>query len=299
MRLGIDRRVERRAPNLPGGGRASPLDATLRTGLQQEPGIAQHLDCRQSRKHDPSGASGRGWLLLRVGVRDASVTSALPVVRCLIFPGIERKIVMQVKKHHLFDDNDKQVVFEETPNRGGAVRPLYLIIHYTAGHSWKSSVAWLKKPEAQASAHLVIGRDGTIIQMVPFNRKAWHAGKSSWGELDGLNSHSIGIELDNAGKLQRNGSNWTTWFGAAVPAEQVLEATHPQEDSPAGWQTFTPKQLDAASAVAAALHLEYAFLDVLGTCFSNAQLQIEGHGASVNWLGFELLGSTARNPGLG
>jgi len=32
----------------------------------------------------------------------------------------------------------------------------------------------------RVSAHLLVRRDGTVVQYVPFGRRAWHAGASQW-----------------------------------------------------------------------------------------------------------------------
>ena len=48
----------------------------------------------------------------------------------------------------------------------------------------------------KVSSHLFIRRDGQIIQMVPFNKRAWHAGKSSFNGRSNFNDFSIGIELE-------------------------------------------------------------------------------------------------------
>lgn len=48
------------------------------------------------------------------------------------------------------------------------------------------------------SAHLLIRRDGSVIQFVPFNRRAWHAGVSSFEGRSQCNDFSIGIELEGA-----------------------------------------------------------------------------------------------------
>ena len=50
--------------------------------------------------------------------------------------------------------------------------------------------------ELKVSAHLFIRRDGKIIQFVPFDKCAWHAGESSFNNRDGCNDFSIGIELE-------------------------------------------------------------------------------------------------------
>jgi AmpD protein len=48
----------------------------------------------------------------------------------------------------------------------------------------------------RVSAHALIRRDGCIIQFVPFDRRAWHAGESSWRGRARCNDYSVGIELE-------------------------------------------------------------------------------------------------------
>ena len=48
----------------------------------------------------------------------------------------------------------------------------------------------------RVSAHLYIDRRGRTLQFVPFDRRAWHAGLSSWRGRPGCNDYSIGIELE-------------------------------------------------------------------------------------------------------
>lgn len=46
------------------------------------------------------------------------------------------------------------------------------------------------------SAHLLIRRDGEIVQYVPFDLRAWHAGRSCYQGAENCNDFSIGIELE-------------------------------------------------------------------------------------------------------
>lgn len=48
----------------------------------------------------------------------------------------------------------------------------------------------------EVSAHLLIERDGSLTQFVPFNMRAWHAGLSSYQGRENCNDFSIGIELE-------------------------------------------------------------------------------------------------------
>ncbi|MEX2123567.1 MAG: 1,6-anhydro-N-acetylmuramyl-L-alanine amidase AmpD [Woeseia sp.] len=50
--------------------------------------------------------------------------------------------------------------------------------------------------DLHVSAHLLIRRDGGLIQFVPFGRRAWHAGRSSFRGRSCCNDFSIGIELE-------------------------------------------------------------------------------------------------------
>ena len=54
--------------------------------------------------------------------------------------------------------------------------------------------------DVKVSSHLLIRRDGEIIQFVPFNLRAWHAGVSKHKERENCNDYSIGIELEGTDK---------------------------------------------------------------------------------------------------
>ncbi|MFW5452458.1 1,6-anhydro-N-acetylmuramyl-L-alanine amidase AmpD [Thioalkalivibrio sulfidiphilus] len=53
----------------------------------------------------------------------------------------------------------------------------------------------------EVSAHVLIRRDGQVVQYVPFDRRAWHAGASSWQGRTRCNDFSIGIELEGCDDL--------------------------------------------------------------------------------------------------
>ena len=84
------------------------------------------------------------------------------------------------------------------PRRNG-LRPELVVLHFTQMPDAQSALERLCSPDAQVSAHYLIGTDGTLWQMVPETERAWHAGAGSWRGQDDINSRSIGIELDNDG----------------------------------------------------------------------------------------------------
>ncbi len=60
-----------------------------------------------------------------------------------------------------------------------------------AAHPYFEEMAHLK-----VSSHLLIRRDGELIQYVPFSKRAWHAGESCYRDRGACNDFSIGIELE-------------------------------------------------------------------------------------------------------
>ena len=58
-------------------------------------------------------------------------------------------------------------------------------------HPWFENIRGVR-----VSAHLLIDRAGNCTQFVPFHRRAWHAGQSSFGGRENCNDFSIGVELE-------------------------------------------------------------------------------------------------------
>ena len=85
----------------------------------------------------------------------------------------------------------------------GVRRANYVILHHTSNDTLAQAQRTLSDPERSVSAHYLIGRDGRLLQLVDEHHRAWHAGASWWGGHTDINSASIGIELDNAGRLER------------------------------------------------------------------------------------------------
>ena len=172
---------------------------------------------------------------------------------------------MHINNHILFNDDGSQVNFVSTPNRGGHYEPQYLVMHYTAVTTLQSTLNWFQNPDADASAHLLIGRDGSITQFAPFNVITWHAGKSQWKGLNGLNQFSIGIELVNGGRLIKSGDKWVCPVDLKnVPDTEVVRAIHKNENRESGWHEYTEQQLDAAMQTAVLLVKTYGLKDVVG-----------------------------------
>lgn len=167
---------------------------------------------------------------------------------------------MQIQAHRL-DSADQQPL----PHHGGSITPKFIVVHYTAGGGADGSYKALDK--AGISAHVLLERDGNVIQCVDFDRKAYHAGKSLWRGYRSLNSHSIGIEVCNYGWLQRRGDGKfqrSSRFGAtpAFEPDQVILSDHkngwPRD---VGWEIYPDAQLEALSELCQALLSAYPTIE--------------------------------------
>lgn len=98
-----------------------------------------------------------------------------------------------------------RVTTDHHEDRKGGAKPSLLILHYTDTQTLSEAEDYFTgrraHPEGgRVSAHYMIDYDGTVVQYVEEERRAWHAGVSYWGGVRDVNSHSIGIELVNPGR---------------------------------------------------------------------------------------------------
>ncbi len=94
------------------------------------------------------------------------------------------------------------VIWHPSPSFGerrDGARPDLIVLHYTAMESAGAALERLCDPEIEVSAHYLICETGRIWQMVDEGMRAWHAGAGRWGDVEDVNSRSIGIELANLG----------------------------------------------------------------------------------------------------
>lgn len=165
-----------------------------------------------------------------------------------------------IVNHRLVGDG--VIRMECTKNTRGVAGPDMIILHYTAGSSVMSSSRYLARPDVAASAHIVIGRAGEVVQLVPFNIEAWHAGKSRYKGRSELNHYSIGIELDNLGQLRQEGGKFVAECGVVVPFEDVYVDESRQGKT--YWHKYTKVQEKVLADVCGLLIDYYSIQDVVG-----------------------------------
>jgi len=112
----------------------------------------------------------------------------------------KKALITYTVKNHLLFKNNERVKYKLSPNHSGEITPEIIVIHYT-GDNGTGGLNWLVSKGSGVSAHLWIGKDGTVVQLLPFNLKAWHAGVSEYDGRSNVNSFSIGIENQGLGDV--------------------------------------------------------------------------------------------------
>ena len=93
-----------------------------------------------------------------------------------------------------------QVDLAPSPNFNDRRFPVdMLVLHYTGMETGDAALARMRDPASEVSAHYMVWEDGRISQLVGEDKRAWHAGVSTWQGDDDLNSRSIGVEIVNGG----------------------------------------------------------------------------------------------------
>lgn len=92
----------------------------------------------------------------------------------------------------------------------------------------------------RVSSHLLVRRDGAVVQYVPFHKRAWHAGASCWRGRERCNDFSIGIELEGYDDISYDAAQYRT-TAAVVHA---LRAAYPSllPDAIAGHNDVAPER---------------------------------------------------------
>jgi N-acetyl-anhydromuramyl-L-alanine amidase AmpD len=144
------------------------------------------------------------------------------------------------------------------------LEPRFVIIHFTTGTNMMQTIHTFLNPESGVSSHLLVGREGRVVQFVPFDKVAFHAGLSTWEGEQNLNRSAIGIEVDNAGFLRKTPKGFKR-KNKLIPVEQVKSKKHWKEVFERPWQTFTEDQVKVVQKIVGALREKYPTIqEILG-----------------------------------
>jgi len=91
----------------------------------------------------------------------------------------------------------------------------------------------------KVSAHFLIRRRGELLQFVPCDRRAWHAGVSSWGGRSRCNDFSIGIELEGTDDRPYSAAQYRrlAWLTGALQERYPIAAIAGHSDVAPGRKT--------------------------------------------------------------
>lgn len=130
-----------------------------------------------------------------------------------------------------------------------------IVLHATDGANAMSSAHYLARNDTSVSAHVVVARSGQVIQLLPFNVRAWHAGISEYEGRRQFNDFSIGIEIDNAGRLHRRENRFFSWFNKEYPLDEVF--TTVENGHAAYYHRYTRVQVGQVAEICALLKSRY------------------------------------------
>jgi len=179
---------------------------------------------------------------------------------------------MKIENNKLVGDNVDYVA-ANSYGKDTTMIPDTIIIHYTAGDNGKVAVKYFAMSTTKTSAHLVVNEDGNITQMVPFDKKAYHAGTSTYDGRSSFNNFSIGIEISNPGYLTKNtkGEGYVNWIEATkanpkpVADNMVFEGAHRNSVTKNKyWQKYTDEQIAAVEEICKAIAATYDIKYILG-----------------------------------
>ncbi|UWQ93002.1 N-acetylmuramoyl-L-alanine amidase [Rhodobacteraceae bacterium M382] len=150
----------------------------------------------------------------------------------------------------------QDVPFERARWIGGEITPEIVILHDTASRlALGNAAAYLKNNTRKVSVQFVIERDGSIVQQVPVNRRANHAGRSVYHGRKGCNNFAVGIELVNPGSMTRySETHALAWYGERFNiAEYGIQEVSTPDHGHGLWMPYTEAQIDRLIALLAAL----------------------------------------------
>ena len=91
-----------------------------------------------------------------------------------------------------------QATWQSSPNfNQRPIQPPDMIVLHATVIGLDATLSGFARTSSGVSAHYVVGKDGSVCQMVKEADRAWHAGESFWKGRQDINDYSIGIEMVN------------------------------------------------------------------------------------------------------
>ncbi len=172
--------------------------------------------------------------------------------------------------------NDHRMLMAEwspTPHTFGWMKPTGVVIHETGtrigkGDAVRYCTASRKTNPIRVGYHIIIERDGTIVQLARFNQKIRHAGISSHKGRKYCNGFMIGVGLVGPTELKGNERRAKSYYGRWFTSDDGIKAADsPHHGRGHIWLPYTMDQLVALDEVTAEIRDAYDWIkddDVVG-----------------------------------
>ncbi len=172
---------------------------------------------------------------------------------------------MNIKNHRLVDVN-----YKPAKAIGGKITPTIIVVHDTASRLTKfAAMNYLRNNSRKVSVHFTVERDGTITQSVPTNRRANHAGRSSYNGRRSCNNFSIGIEIVSPGIMTKGTPGHSrTWYGEEFDIdEHGIQRVSTKNHGAGYWMPYTPEQIESVEKICEACVTKYNIIDIVAHWF--------------------------------
>lgn len=127
-------------------------------------------------------------------------------------------------------------------------KALGCVVHYTAGRfdgGEKGAISTLRWLASQGLGCLVMDQDGVIYKAQGWDQYAYHAGASAWKGKTGMSQYCMGMEIMNAGLLEKKNGIYMAWFGQEIGAVHVREGAKKDNVKAGAYHKYTPAQEEA------------------------------------------------------
>lgn len=148
--------------------------------------------------------------------------------------------------------------------RRKALESVDLVIIRTSQDQLTQHTDHINEHIVEPTSHVLINRDGLIIQSIPFNEQVGKPLQGSWEGMGDLTSRSVVIALQNSGRLSKTADIYSSSCGRSFDATEVFTGIHQNEESLSYWQKFSESQIQVAEKIIRCLASTYQVKYILG-----------------------------------
>ena len=165
-----------------------------------------------------SGENGKFSKLIEEGKEDEiPVDRRKYLYENTVLPTIFNGKSFKVENNFLIGRGTKYMLSSNANKRNNMDSLSIIVIHSSFSSDINSTTKFFSDTNTKVSYHILIDKDGNIIQLVPFNYISWHTGDYNYNQI------SIAIGLINEGNVTKNtnGNNLITLSGKEISSSSV------------------------------------------------------------------------------